>query len=345
METMEARMWYVAVAGQQQGPMGMEDLINEIRSGHFTGDTLGYAEGVTVNWTPLSNIPCFASALKGEKAPPPIPVERTFGKPRADEIDYEIFGEDMQFVEITLDPEETVVAESGAMMYMDSAIRMQAHFGDASGREGTDLLGKLVTAGKRLLAGESLFMTTFTAAGSHRSKVAFAAPYPGKIIPIDLRQTGGSLICQKDSFLCAARGVAISIAFNKKLGVGLFGGEGFIMEKIEGDGLAFVHAGGTIVSRELAPAEQIKIDTGCIVAFESSVSYDIQLVSEIKTALFGGEGLFLATLTGPGRIYLQSLPFSRMADRIISAAPRAGGSRKEEGSLLGGLGSFLGGDR
>jgi uncharacterized protein (TIGR00266 family) len=251
----------------------------------------------------------------------------------------------MQFVEVELDPGESAVAEAGAMMYMTDGIVMETIFGDGSAQsKSSGLMGALLGAGRRILTGESMFMTVFTnsAAGKHR--VAFAAPYPGRILTFDLAGLGGSLICQKDSFLCAARGVSINIAFNKKIGVGLFGGEGFIMQRLEGDGLTFCHAGGTVHPVDLAPGQTLRVDTGCLVALQPSVAYDIQYVGKIKTALFGGEGLFFAALTGPGRVWLQSLPFSRMADRIYKAAPSAGGSRVGEGSILGGLGGLLDGD-
>jgi len=261
------------------------------------------------------------------------------------EVDYRVFGDDMQYVEVELDPQEAAIAEAGGMMYMDDGIEMETIFGDGSAQsQSGGLLGALLGAGKRLLTGESLFMTVFQNRGAGKKKVAFAAPYPGKIIPIRLSEVGGTLIAQKDAFLAAAKGVSIGIAFQKKLGVGLFGGEGFIMERLEGDGLAFVHAGGTIHERTLAPGELVRVDTGCIVALQPSVEYDIQMVGGIKSAFFGGEGLFFATLRGPGRIWLQSLPFSRMAGRILAAAPGFGRGGKEEGSLLGGLGRILDGD-
>ncbi|MBI3776630.1 MAG: TIGR00266 family protein, partial [Gammaproteobacteria bacterium] len=254
-----------------------------------------------------------------------------------DVIDYQIYGAEMQFVEIELDPQEAAVAEAGAMMYMEDNIEMETIFGDGSQQQ-AGLLGKLMGAGKRLLTGESMFTTVFINQGTGKRKVAFGAPYPGKIVPMHLSELGGTLICQKDAFLCAARGVSLGIAFQKKLGVGLFGGEGFIMQKLEGNGLAFVHAGGTLLERTLAPGQGLRVDTGCLVALQPSVSYDIQYVGKVKTALFGGEGLFFATLRGPGKVWLQSLPLSRLANRIISAAPSAGGRGREEGSLLGGLG-------
>jgi uncharacterized protein (TIGR00266 family) len=259
------------------------------------------------------------------------------------EIDYHIHGDDMQFVEVGLDPQEAVVAEAGGMMYMDEQIAMQTIFGDGSSQN-TGLVGALLGAGKRLLTGESLFMTVFQNQGTGKRKVAFGAPYPGKIIPVHLTSLGGELIVQKESFLCAAKGVSIGIAFQKRLGAGLFGGEGFIMQRLTGDGWAFIHAGGTLLERTLGPGEMLRVDTGCIVGFQPTVDYDIQFVGGIKTALFGGEGLFFATLRGPGRIWLQSLPFSRLAGRIVAAAPQTGRGGREEGSVLGGLGRILDGD-
>jgi uncharacterized protein (TIGR00266 family) len=277
----------------------------------------------------------------------PTAVQGRSGGKRSDVIDYEIFGEEMQFVEITLDPGEMVIAEAGAMMYMSSGIKMETVFGDPS-QQNQGFFGKVLSAGKRMLTGESLFMTTFTAATQRREEVAFASPYPGKIIPLHLDQLGGEIICQKDSFLCGARGVQVSIAFQKKIGAALFGGEGFIMQKLSGDGLALVHAGGTLVEKILAPGETIKLDTGCLVALQPSVNYDIGFVGGFKNTLFGGEGLFMATLTGPGKVWLQSLPFSRLAGRVLAHAG-PGGKSKDEGSLLnvaGGLGNMLmgGGD-
>ena len=266
-----------------------------------------------------------------------------------DVVDYEIKGSEMQYVEVELDPGEAAIGEAGSMMFMDAGIGMDTVFGDGSASQGGGLFGKLLSAGKRLVTGESLFTTVYTNNASSKQRVAFAAPYPGKILPMDLRALGGTLICQKDAFLCAARGVSLGIALQQRLGVGFFGGEGFIMQKLDGDGLAFVHAGGTIVRRELQPGQTLLVDTGCVVAYTPSVSFEIQYVGKIKTALFGGEGLFLAKLTGPGTVWLQSLPFSRLASRIFAAAPQRGGSRVE-GSVLGGfaggglLGGILGGD-
>ena len=264
--------------------------------------------------------------------------------PEMHEIDHEVVGDDLQFVKIELDPGEAVVAEAGGMMYMEDGVEMETIFGDGSKQQQSGFMGALMGAGKRLLTGESLFMTVFLNRSSQKKRIAFGAPYPGKIVPIHLAEIGGELVAQKDSFLAAAKGVAIGIAFQRKLGVGLFGGEGFIMQRLQGDGWAFVHAGGTLQERTLAPGELIRVDTGCIVAFQPSVGYDIQYVGKIKSALFGGEGLFFATLKGPGRVWLQSLPLSRLANRIIAAVPRVGRGGREEGSLLGGLGGLLDGD-
>jgi len=260
-----------------------------------------------------------------------------------DVVDYEIFGSDMQYVEVELDPGEAAVGEAGGMMYMQDGIQMDTVFGDGSQQQG-GFFSKLLGAGKRLVTGEGLFTTVFHNEGNAKRRVAFAAPYPGKIIPVNLAELGGTLICQKDSFLCAAKGVSLGIAFQKRLGVGLFGGEGFIMQKLDGDGMAFVHAGGMLVEKNLRPDEVLRVDTGCIVAFQPSVDFDIQYVGKIKSALFGGEGFFYAVLRGPGQVWLQSLPLSRLANRIVLAAPAAGGSSVGQGSILGAgvLGGFLG---
>lgn len=258
-------------------------------------------------------------------------------------IDYTIHGDDMQFVEIELDPNEAVVAEAGAMMFMDEGIEMETIFGDGS-QQNRGFLGSLLGAGTRVLTGESLFMTVFGNRSAQKRRVAFGAPHPGKILPMNLGQLGGELIAQKDAFLCAAKGVNVGIAFQKRLGVGLFGGEGFIMQRLRGDGLAFVHAGGTLYERVLAPGESLRVDTGCLVALQPGIDYDIEFVGGIKTALFGGEGLFFARLRGPGRVWLQSLPFSRLAQRIVAAAPQTCRGGREEGSILGGLGRVLDGD-
>lgn len=260
------------------------------------------------------------------------------------EIDYKIHGDDMQFVEIELDPQESVIAEAGAMMMMDSGISMQTIFGDGSDSNQGGFMGKIFNAGKRVITGESLFMTAFTNNGFGKQHVAFASPYPGRIIPLDLNQLGGKIICQKDAFLCAAKGVSIGIDFRKKLSVGFFGGEGFIMQKLEGYGKCFIHAGGTIHKRNLMPGEVLRVDTGCLVAMTRDVRYDIEYVGGIKTALFGGEGVFFATLTGPGTVWVQSLPFSRLASRIFASAPHLGQRKDEGSSLLGGIGNLFDGD-
>ena len=261
---------------------------------------------------------------------------------KCEEIDYEIFGDDMQTVEVELDPCETVIAEAGAMNWMEDFINFEAKMGDGSEPE-KGIFGKLFDGAKRALTGESLFITHFTNIGQGKKRVAFAAPYPGKIVAVDMARIGEKIICQKDAFLCAALGTKVSIAFNKRLGAGFFGGEGFILQKLEGDGMAFLHAGGTIVKKQLN-GQTLKVDTGCIVGFTDGITYDIQRAGNLKSMFFGGEGLFLATLSGYGTVYLQSLPFSRLADRIIQSAPSSGGNRKGEGSVLGGLGDLLNGD-
>ncbi len=260
---------------------------------------------------------------------------------RCHEVDYEIVGDDMQMVVVELDPGDTVVAEAGAMNYMEDGITFEARMGDGSQPQ-QGLLGSLLSAGKRAISGESLFLTHFTHHGAGKSHVAFAAPYPGKIIAVDMARLGGELICQKDAFLCAALGTQIDIAFARRIGMGLFGGEGFILQRLRGDGMVFVHAGGTIIERELKGG-MLRVDTGCIVAFEPRINYDIEMVGGLKSMFFGGEGLFLATLRGTGRVWLQSLPFSRLADRIIASAPRHGGKQVGEGSILGGLGRLIDG--
>ncbi|WP_416144743.1 TIGR00266 family protein [Planococcus koreensis] len=261
------------------------------------------------------------------------------------EIDFKLHGDDMQFVEVELDPAETVIAEAGALMMMEDGITMETIFGDGSKSSGgSGLMGKLMGAGKRVLTGESLFMTAFTNNGTGKRHVSFAAPYPGKIIAMDLSTLGGKIICQKDSFLAAAKGVSIGIELQQKLGAGFFGGEGFIMQKIEGDGLAFVHAGGTLIRKNLQKGEVLRVDTGCLVAMTADVDYNIERVAGIKTALFGGEGLFFATLRGPGSVWIQSMPFSRLASRVFAAAPQNPASSSQgEGSIAGGLFNILGG--
>jgi uncharacterized protein (TIGR00266 family) len=334
-------VWYIAIDGHQVGPMSLEELAANVRTGTARKDSLVFGPGMK-EWKRAADVPELASLFTaGSGDAPPIP---SVPGRRAHEIDFKIVGNEMQFVEVELDPGECAIAEAGAMMYMTNGIAMEAVFGDGSQKKG-GILDALMGAGKRVIIGESLFMTAFqNQAQSGKERVAFAAPYAGKIIPVDLRAIGGELICQKDSFLCAARGVSVGIAFQKKLGAGLFGGEGFIMERLQGDGLCFVHAGGTVHQIELAPGEKLRVDTGCLVALMPSVEYDIEFVGKIKTALFGGEGIFFATLRGPGKVWLQSLPFSRLAGRIVSAS---GGWRKEEGSVLDrafGLGRMIDGD-
>ena len=328
--------WYFSYDGEQIGPL--DDAAARMQA-QQRPDGFAWREGFA-EWMPIGKVAELTGTGFGGATPAPPPTTvRT-----SDEIDFEIIGDEMQFVEIELDPGESVVAEAGAMMYKHPAVQMNTVFGDASRQhEQASFLGKLVGAGKRLLTGESLFMTVFTHQGQGKARVAFGAPYPGNIIPVTLTNYGGTLICQKDSFLCAARGVSIGIHFQRKILTGLFGGEGFIMQKLEGDGLVFCHAGGTIVERQLREGELLHADTGCVVAFTSGVDFDIQQVGGIKSALFGGEGLFYASLRGPGHVWLQSLPFSRLAGRMLQAAPQKGGSRGE-GSILGGLGNLLDGD-
>jgi uncharacterized protein (TIGR00266 family) len=264
----------------------------------------------------------------------------SYGQRVNHEIDYKIYGEELQYVEIELDPQESAIAESGAMMMMEDGIQMQTIFGDGSGQQPSGLLGKLMSAGKRVLVGESLFMTAFTNISQGKKRVSFAAPYTGKIIPLDLQQLGGTIIAQKDAFLCAAKGISVGIHFQRKLGTGIFGGEGFIMEKVEGDGMAFVHAGGYVLEKNLVAGEILKVDTGCVVAYTPTIDFDIEFVRGIRNWMFGGEGLFFARLQGPGKVWIQSLPISRLAGRIIQYGTY---KRKEEGSILGGLGNIFDG--
>lgn len=335
---MTQAQWYVAVNGRQEGPLTEEEILARLQAGTLDRNAHVYGPGMAA-WAAIGSVPRFAAGATAAATPPPPPP--TGG---AHEIDYEVRGQEMQYVEITLDPGEACVAEAGAFFYMDPGVQMETIFGDGSAASGGGgLMGKLLSAGKRVLTGESLFMTVFSNGARQRQKVAFAAPYPGSIVPLDLRQLGGSMLCQKDAFLCAARGIAVGIAFQKRLGAGLFGGEGFILQKLEGDGLAFVHACGMIVERELAPGETLRVDTGCLVAFEPKVQYDIEMVKGVKTFLFGGEGLFYAAVTGPGRVWLQTLPFARLASRVVQASGVTRG-RREEGSILGPLGNLLDGD-
>ncbi len=333
--------WFLSYDGRQLGPLDQAAAIAQA-SANPNGFCWrqGFAE-----WIPISSCPELRAESAAGNLPVPAPPPPSAGS-RSDQIDYRIYGEDMQFVEVELDPGESAIAEAGSLMYKDSVVRMETVFGDGSAASaGGGFLDKLVGAGKRLVTGESLFTTVFSHAGaSGKARVAFAAPYPGTIVPMTLSNHGGRIICQKDAFLCAARGVSIGLFFQKKIMTALFGGEGFIMQKLEGDGQVFIHAGGTIVERELAPGERLDVDTGCVVAMTSSVNFDIQSVGSVKSALFGGEGVFMATLTGPGKIWIQSLPFSRLAGRMFSAAYQRGGS-KDEGSVLGGLGGLISGDR
>lgn len=329
--------WYVAINGQQLGPFSQAHIQQLLNRGEYTADTLVWRQGFA-NWLPISKVPELNGPVDAGLQPP-----RMSGL-QAHEIDFQIFGNEMQFVEIELDPEESAVAEAGAMMYMSDAIVMETVFGDGSrASESGGFFDKMLGAGKRLITGESLFTTVFTFKGRGKGRVAFAAPYPGKIIPLDLKNYNGKLICQKEAFLCAAKGVAIGVEFQKKIGTALFGGEGFIMQKLEGDGLVFVHAGGTIIEKELHQGESMRVDTGCLVALTQTVNYDIEFVGGVKSAIFGGEGFFFATVRGPGHVWLQSLPFSRLAGRIFQAAPQnnAGYSTTGEGSVLGGLGDLF----
>lgn len=331
------KTWYYLDAARQQVAAPEADLPSLIARGAITPATMVWTQGAAA-WQPASQaLPQLFAGLSA--APPPIPP--AMGQ-RSHAVDYEIIGNEMQIVEVELDPAETVIAEAGAMNYMDSDIQFETKMGDGSAPTG-GFGGILKTIGKRVLTGESIFMTHFTNRGMGKKRVAFGAPYPGKIIPMNLTEMGGEIICQKDAFLCAAYGTSVGIAFNKRIGVGLFGGEGFIMQRLRGDGLAFIHAGGTIIKRELK-GEKLLVDTGCLVALTPSVQYDIERVGGLKSMFFGGEGLFFATLQGHGTVWLQSLPFSRLADRIIAHAPSAGGSSAGEGSVLGGLGRLLDGN-
>lgn len=330
-------LWYLSYNGQQIGPLDTPQA-----RARASADPNGHAwrEGFA-EWLPIAQVGELTAPQTAMPAGAPPPPARMRS---SDEVDYEIFGHEMQFVEVELDPGESAVAEAGAMMYKHPAIQMDTVFGDGShsGQSG-GIMDRLMGAGKRLVTGESLFTTVFTHTGQGKARVAFGAPYPGSIIPVQLPDVGGTLICQKDSFLCGAKGVAMGIFFQKKILTGLFGGEGFIMQRLDGDGLVFIHAGGCVTERVLQPGESLHVDTGCIVAFEQQVGFEVRQVGGIKSALFGGEGVFFAVLTGPGRVWLQSLPFSRLAGRMLAAAPQRGGSRGE-GSVLGGLGNLLDGD-
>lgn len=338
--------WYIEFdSGTKIGPVSTAEAREAV-----SGDTEGYAwrDGFS-DWKPIAQIQELTGEVNSLVSSPSAPPSRmTSGRTnKADEIDYEIFGEDIQYVEIELDPQESAISEAGSMMYKDVNIKMDTVFGDSSGSKDDTggMFDKLLGAGKRLVTGESLFTTVFTHTGNGKAIVAFGAPYPGRIIPVDLSKVGGTLICQKDCFLCAAKGVSIGIHFQKKILTGLFGGEGFIMQKLEGDGMAFIHAGGMLKEIELGEGERLHLDTGCLVAMEPKVKFDIEQAGGIKTGLFGGEGFFFAKLQGPGKIWIQSLPFSRLAGRMLSAAPQGGGSDKGEGSALGMIGDLVMGDR
>ncbi|MCD9028813.1 TIGR00266 family protein [Luteimonas sp. BDR2-5] len=305
---------------------------------------LAWREGMS-DWLPVRSIAELAGTTPGHGAVVPPPLPHTAPAGGADDIEFQIHGQEMQFVEVELDPGESAVAEAGALMFKDASVRMDTLFGDGShsGQSG-GFMDKLLSAGKRVITGESLFTTMFTHTGSGKGRVAFAAPYPGTVLAMKLSEHGGRVICQKDSFLAGARGVQIGVHFQRRILTGLFGGEGFIMQKLEGTGWVFVHAGGCVVERDLAPGERLDVDTGCVVGFHASVDMDVRAVGGVKSMFFGGEGVFLATLTGPGKVWLQSLPFSRLAGRMLAAAPQGGGQNRGEGSALGGFGRLLGGD-
>ncbi len=336
--------WYYAKNNQQHGPVTGQELRAMVERGELGPNDLVWKDGMA-EWTPASRI----HGLFGEEpaaAPPPppaggaVPGARTGGARRCHEVDFEILGDDMQVVEVELDPGETVIAEAGAMNYLEDGITFEAKMGDGS-QPDKGFFGKMFEGAKRMVTGESLFLTHFTNYGQGKKRVAFAGPYPGRIIALDLSQYGGRISCQKDAFLAAALGTEVGIEFSRKLGRGFFGGEGFILQKLLGDGMAFIHAGGYIVRREMK-GETLRVDTGCLVAFTQGVDYDIERAGSLKSMVFGGEGLFLATLKGTGSVWLQTLPFSRLADRIIAHAPRSGGKSAGEGSILGGLGDLFG---
>ena len=336
------KSWHDTITPTQRETAQETELTNLVTGGILQPATLVWCDGMA-DWEPAGKALAHLFARSAVTAePPPLPAAPPAVAKRSHEIDFEIHGDDLQMVEIELDPGETVIAEAGGMCFMEEQIEFETKMGDGSTPAG-GFFGALKNIGKRVLTGESIFMTHFTNRGGQKRKVAFAAPYPGKIVPLDLAKLGGEIICEKDAFLCAALGTSIGIAFNRKLGAGLFGGEGFILQRLQGDGLAFVHAGGTIIRRDLK-GETLRVDTGCLVAMTAGVQYDIQRAGNLKSMIFGGEGLFLATLRGHGTVWLQSLPFSRLADRILAHAPSAGGTATGEGSVLGGIGRLLGGD-
>jgi uncharacterized protein (TIGR00266 family) len=339
-----SHQWYFSYDGKQIGPLEHARAVEQAAAnpgGHV------WRTGFT-DWLPIAEVGELSGGAMGGggagrgPAVQPPPASRRV----PDDIEFKVHGQEMQFVEVTLDPGESAIAEAGAMMYKDASVQLTTIFGDGSSSGGAGFMDKVFGAGKRILTGESLFTTLFTHGGTGKARVAFAAPYPGTILPVNLKNLGGRLICQKDSFLCAAKGVSIGIHFQRRILTGLFGGEGFIMQKLEGDGLVFLHAGGMVVEHELGPEDTLHADTGCLVALQDSVDYDVQQVGGIRSMLFGGEGVFLVSLRGPGRIWLQSLPFSRLAGRMLAAAPaRQGGGGREEGSILGPIGDILRGDR
>lgn len=336
--------WFYLDTERQRHQVSEEQLQSLVASGVIRPDTLVWSDGMA-QWQAASQALPTLFASGAGTPPPPIPAGGPPPMPmRAHDVDYEILGNEMQIVEIELDPGETVIAEAGGMNYMDDGIVFETKMGDGSDAGGGGLMGLLKNVGKRMLTGESIFMTHFTnRAVAGKKRVAFAAPYPGKIIPLKLSDYGGEILCEKDAFLCAAYGTSVGIAFQKRFGAGLFGGEGFILQRLKGDGLGFIHAGGTIVKKELR-GDVMRVDTGCLVAMTSGIQYDIERAGNLKSMFFGGEGLFLTTLRGHGTVWLQSLPFSRLADRILANAPAAGGASSGEGSVLGGVGRLLGGD-
>ena len=339
--------WYYVDSERQRHQVTEEQMQSLAVSGGVRADTLVWTDG-QAQWAPAGQVLPGLFHLASAGGPPPPPLPAGGGPPsppmRAHDVDFEILGNEIQIIEIELDPGETVIAEAGGMNYMDDGIVFETQMGDGSNASGGGLMGLLKNVGKRVLTGESIFMTHFTnRAPSGKKRVAFAAPYPGKIIPLKLTEFGGEILCEKDAFLCAAYGTSVGIAFQKKFGAGLFGGEGFILQRLQGDGMAFIHAGGTIVKKELR-GETLRVDTGCLVAFTKGIDYSIERAGNLKSMFFGGEGLFLTTLTGHGTVWLQSMPFSRLADRIIAHAPSAGGSAKGEGSVLGGIGRMFDGE-
>ncbi|AWH19797.1 MULTISPECIES: TIGR00266 family protein [Stenotrophomonas] len=342
--------WYFHAAGQAERVGPLDDEAARAHAQAYP-HALAWCQGMS-GWTPVSDVAALrqpTAPTSPPGAPPPAAAHRSVESPvsnsggHGDPIDFRIVGHEMQFVEIGLDPGESAIAEAGALMFKDASVQMDTVFGDGS-QASSGFMGKVMAAGRRVVTGESLFATVYTQTGNGRGTVAFAAPYPGTVLPMKLDQHGGRLICQKDSFLAGARGVQIGVQFQRRIMTGLFGGEGFIMQKLEGDGWVFIHAGGCVVERELAAGERLDVDTGCVVAYHPTVDMDVRRVSGIKSMLFGGEGVFLATLTGPGKVWLQSLPFSRLAGRMWMAAPQGGGKNRGEGSVLGGLGRMLDGD-